>query len=151
MLMVIESEKIMEKVNYQVASIGKRRQDIDFRDVVATSGDIYTIDEFVREALVDIVSKTHGAFHGFIPGVELHKYEINVSDGVDADGVEAHVEDYVVSYCVWSILCSFDIPDIKGVNYGKVERKFGELMYYSMTRKIPEEAGRLDETKGSCV
>ena len=54
--MTINSEDIRGKVNAQMAVIGKNR-DEKFANVVVSSGQIEVIDEFVREALVDIISK----------------------------------------------------------------------------------------------
>ena len=62
--MTINSEDIRGKVNAQMAVIGKNR-DEKFVNIVVSSGQIEVIDEFVREALVDIINKRHGVFYGY--------------------------------------------------------------------------------------
>ena len=108
--MIIDSSKIRDKVNHHMAVVGKR-EFMDFREAVVASGELPEIDDFVVEGLVEIVSKSHKAFKDFSSADGEYKYNLVLSDGVDAEGIEVHVEAYLVSYCIFSILCSFaNIP-----------------------------------------
>ena len=108
--MIIDSSKIRDKVNHHMAVVGKR-DFIDFKAAVVASGELPVIDDFVIEGLVEIVSKSHKVFVGFSSEDGEYKYNLVLSDGVDAEGIDVHVEAYLVSYCIFSILCSFaNIP-----------------------------------------
>ena len=149
--MIIDSSKIRDKVNHHMAVVGKR-DFIDFKAAVVSSGELPVIDDFVIEGLVEIVSKSHQVFVGFSSEYGEYKYNNDLSDGVDAEDVEVHVESYLVSYCIFSILCSFDkIPqNLVEKWHLSVNNGFSNLMYYAMERKVPNESKKLNETTGSC-
>ena len=149
--MIIDSSKIRDKVNHHMAVVGKR-DFIDFKAAVVSSGELPMIDDFVVEGLVEIVSKSHKVFKNFSSFDGEHKYSLDLSDGVDADGIEVHVESYLVSYCIFSILCSFDkIPsNLVEKWHLNVNNGFSNLMYFAMNRKVPKESKKLNETTGSC-
>ena len=150
--MIIDSSKIRDKVNHHMAVVGKR-EFIDFREAVVASGELPEIDDFVVEGLVEIVSKSHKAFKDFSSADGEYKYNLVLSDGVDADGIEVHVEAYLVSYCIFSILCSFaNIPSALTEKWlTKSNTSLSNLMYYAMNKKVPDETSKLNQTTGSCV
>ena len=94
--MIIDSSKIRDKVNHHMAVVGKR-DFIDFKAAVVSSGELPVIDDFVIEGLVEIVSKSHKVFVGFSSEDGEYKYNLVLSDGVDAQAIEVHVEAYLVS------------------------------------------------------
>ena len=149
--MIIDSSKIRDKVNHHMAVVGKR-DFIDFKAAVVASGELPEIDDFVVEGLVEIVSKSHKAFKDFSSADGEYKYNLVLSDGVDAEDVEVHVEAYLVSYCIFSILCSFaNIPSALTEKWlTKSNTSLSNLMYYAMERKVPKESKKLNETTGSC-
>ena len=150
--MIIDSSKIRDKVNHHMAVVGKR-EFIDFREAVVASGELPEIDDFVVEGLVEIVSKSHKAFKDFSSADGEYKYNLVLSDGVDAEGIDVHVEAYLVSYCIFSILCSFaNIPSTLTEKWlTKSNTSFSNLMYYAMNKKVPDETSKLNQTTGSCV
>ena len=150
--MIIDSSKIRDKVNHHMAVVGKR-EFIDFREAVVASGELPEIDDFVVEGLVEIVSKSHKAFKDFSSADGEYKYNLILSDGVDAEGIDVHVEAYLVSYCIFSILCSFaNIPSTLTEKWlTKSNTSLSNLMYYAMNKKVPDETGKLNQTTGSCV
>ena len=149
--MIIDSSKIRDKVNHHMAVVGKR-DFIDFKAAVVASGELPEIDDFVVEGLVEIVSKSHKAFKDFSSADGEYKYNLVLSDGVDAEGIDVHIEAYLVSYCIFSILCSFDkIPqNLVEKWHLNVNNGFSNLMYFAMERKVPKESKKLNETTGSC-
>ena len=150
--MIIDSSKIRDKVNHHMAVVGKR-EFIDFREAVVASGELPEIDDFVVEGLVEIVSKSHKAFKDFSSADGEYKYNLVLSDGVDAEDIEVHVEAYLVSYCIYSILCSFaNIPSTLTEKWlTKSNTSFSNLVYYAMNKKVPDETSKLNQTTGSCV
>ena len=150
--MIIDSSKIRDKVNHHMAVVGKR-EFIDFREAVVASGELPEIDDFVVEGLVEIVSKSHKAFKDFYSADGEYKYNLVLSDGVDAEGIDVHVEAYLVSYCIFSILCSFaNIPSTLTEKWlTKSNTSLSNLMYYAMNKKVPDETSKLNQTTGSCV
>lgn len=145
--MTINSEDIRGKVNAQMAVIGKNR-DEKFANVVVSSGQIEVIDEFVREALLDIISKSHGVFYGY--SKSGNGYAISSK----SDGVEPFVESYVINYCIWSVLLMYDINGIDVLirTYSeKVDKSYSELIYFALEHKIPNEENKLSGTTGSCT
>ena len=150
--MIIDSSKIRDKVNHHMAVVGKR-EFIDFREAVVASGELPEIDDFVVEGLVEIVSKSHKAFKDFSSADGEYKYNLVLSDGVEADGIEVHVEAYLVSYCIYSILCSFaNIPSTLTEKWlTRSNTSLSNLMYYAMNKKVPDETSKLNQTTGSCV
>ena len=150
--MIIDSSKIMDKVNHYMAVVGKR-DFIDFKAAVVSSGELPVIDDFVIEGLVEIVSKSHKVFVGFSSEDGEYKYNLILSDGVDAEGIDVHVEAYLVSYCIFSILCSFaNIPSTLTEKWlTKSNTSLSNLMYYAMNKKVPDETSKLNQTTGSCV
>ena len=150
--MIIDSSKIRDKVNHHMAVVGKR-EFVDFREAVVASGELPEIDDFVVEGLVEIVSKSHKAFKDFSSADGEYKYNLVLSDGVDADGIEVHVEAYLVSYCIFSILCSFaNIPSALTEKWlTRSNTRLSNLMYYAMNKKVPDETSKLNQTTGSCV
>ena len=150
--MIIDSSKIRDNVNHHMAVVGKR-EFIDFREAVVASGELPEIDDFVVEGLVEIVSKSHKAFKDFSSADGEYKYNLVLSDGVDAEGIEVHVEAYLVSYCIYSILCSFaNIPSTLTEKWlTKSNTSLSNLMYYAMNKKVPDETSKLNQTTGSCV
>ena len=150
--MIIDSSKIRDKGNHHMAVVGKR-EFIDFREAVVASGELPEIDDFVVEGLVEIVSKSHKAFKDFSSADGEYKYNLVLSDGVDADDIEVHVEAYLVSYCIYSILCSFaNIPSALTEKWlTKSNTSLSNLMYYAMNKKVPDETSKLNQTTGSCV
>ena len=145
--MTINSEDIRGKVNAQMAVIGKNR-DEKFANVVVSSGQIEVIDEFVREALLDIISKSHGVFYGY--SKSGNGYTISSK----SDGVEPFVESYVITYCIWSVLLMYDINGIDVLirTYSaKVDKSYSELIYFALEHKIPNEVNKLSGTSGSCT
>ena len=150
--MIIDSSKIRDKVNHHMAVVGKR-EFIDFREAVVASGELPEIDDFVVEGLVEIVSKSHKAFKDFSSADGEYKYNLVLSDGVDAEGIDVHVEAYLVSYCIFSILCSFaNIPSKLTEKWlTKSNTSLSNLMYYAMNKKVPDETSKLNQTTGSCV
>ena len=150
--MIIDSSDIRDKVNNYMSVVGKR-EFIDFREAVVASGELPEIDDFVVEGLVEIVSKSHKAFKDFSSADGEYKYNLVLSDGVDAEGIDVHVEAYLVSYCIFSILCSFaNIPSTLTEKWlTKSNTSFSNLMYYAMNKKVPDETSKLNQTTGSCV
>lgn len=150
--MIIDSSKIRDKVNHHMAVVGKR-EFIDFREAVISSGELPVIDDFVIEGLVEIVSKSHKAFVGFSSEDGEYKYNLILSDGVDAKDIDVHVDAYLVSYCIYSILCSFaNIPAALTEKWlTKSNTSLSNLMYYAMNKNVPDETGKLNQTTGSCV
>ena len=150
--MIIDSSKIRDKVNHHMAVVGKR-EFVDFREAVVASGELPEIDDFVVEGLVEIVSKSHKAFKDFSSADGEYKYNLVLSDGVDAEGIEVHVEAYLVSYCIFSILSSFaNIPSTLTEKWlTKSNTSLSNLMYYAMNKKVPDETSKLNQTTGSCV
>lgn len=150
--MIIDSSKIRDKVNHHMAVVGKR-EFIDFREAVVASGELPEIDDFVVEGLVEIVSKSHKAFKDFSSADGEYKYNLVLSDGIDAEGIDVHVEAYLVSYCIFSILCSFaNIPSTLTEKWlTKSNTSLSNLMYYAMNKKVPDETSKLNQTTGSCV
>ena len=150
--MVIDSSKIRDKVNHHMAVVGKR-DFMDFKAAVVASGELPEMDDFVVEGLVEIVSKSHKAFKDFSSADGEYKYNLELSDGVDAEGIDVHVEAYLVSYCIFSILCSFaNIPSTLTEKWlTKSNTSFSNLMYYAMNKKVPDETSKLNQTTGSCV
>ena len=150
--MIIDSSKIRDKVNHHMAVVGKR-DFIDFKAAVVASGELPEIDDFVVEGLVEIVSKSHKAFKDFSSADGEYKYNLVLSDGVDAEGIEVHVEAYLVSYCIFSILCSFaNIPSTLTEKWlTRSNTSLSNLMYYVMNKKVPDEMNKLNQTTGSCV
>ena len=149
--MIIDSSDIRDKVNNYMSVVGKR-EFMNFREAVVSSGELPVIDDYVVSGLVEIVSKSHKVFKNFSSFDGGHKYSLDLSDGVDADGIEVHVESYLVSYCIFSILCSFDkIPqNLVEKWHLNVNNGFSNLMYFAMERKVPKESKKLNETTGSC-
>ena len=150
--MIIDSSKIRDKVNHHMAVVGKR-DFIGFKAAVVSSGELPVIDDYVVSGLVDIVSKSHKVFKNFSSYDGGHKYSLDLSDGVDVDGIEVHVESYLVSYCIFSILCSFaNIPSTLTEKWlTKSNTSLSNLMYYAMNKKVPDETSKLNQTTGSCV
>ena len=150
--MIIDSSKIRDKVNHHMAVVGKR-EFIDFREAVVASGELPEIDDFVVEGLVEIVSKSHKAFKDFSSADGEYKYNLVLSNGVEEEGIEVHVEAYLVSYCIFSILCSFaNIPSTLTEKWlTRSNTSFSNLMYYAMNKKVPDETSKLNQTTGSCV
>ena len=150
--MIIDSSKIRDKVNHHMAVVGKR-EFIDFREAAVASGELPEIDDFVVEGLVEIVSKSHKAFKDFSSADGEYKYNLILSDGVDAEGIDVHVEAYLVSYCIFSILCSFaNIPSTLTEKWlTRSNTSLSNLMYYAMNKKVPDETSKLNQTTGSCV
>ena len=145
--MTINSEEIRGKVNAQMAVIGKNR-DGKFANIVVSSGQIEVIDEFVREALVDIISKSHGVFYGY------SHYLNNHTISCKSDGVEPFVESYVINYCIWSLLVAYDINGIDVLIRAyseKVDKSYSELVYFALEHKIPSGDSKLSGTTGSCT
>ena len=150
--MIIDSSDIRDKVNNYMSVVGKR-EFMNFREAVVSSGELPVIDDYVVSGLVEIVSKSHKVFKNFSSFDGGHKYILDLSDGVDADGIEVHVESYLVSYCIFSILCSFaNIPSTLTEKWlTKSNTSLSNLMYYAMNKKVPDETSKLNQTTGSCV
>ena len=87
--MIIDSSDIRDKVNNYMSVVGKR-EFMNFREAVVSSGELPVIDDYVVSGLVEIVSKSHKVFKNFSSFDGEHKYSLDLSDGVDADGIEFH-------------------------------------------------------------
>lgn len=144
--MTIDSEKIRDKVNGQLAKIGKMRKDAAFADMMVSSGQVSVVDEFVREALVNVVSKGMGAFGG-----------LNADSGYvhsitsKKDGLETFLESYVINYCIWSFLAMYDMGNIIQPYTVKVDASFTTLLFHAMDKEVPGVDVKLSGTNGSCV
>ena len=150
--MIIDSSDIRDKVNNYMSVVGKR-EFMNFREAVVSSGELRGIDDYGVSGLVERVSKSHKVFKKFSFFDGGHKYSLDLSDGVDAEGIEVHVEAYLVSYCIFSILCSFaNIPSKLTEKWlTKSNTSLSNLMYYAMNKKVPDETSKLNQTTGSCV
>lgn len=146
MIMTIDSEKIMDRVNGQLAKIGKMRTDVSFADLLVSSGQVSVVDEFVREALVNVVSKGMGAFGG-LSADSGYVHSITSKK----EGLEAFLESYIINYCIWSFVCMYDLVNLVQSYSVKVDASFTALLFHAMDKEVPGVGVKLSETSGSCV
>lgn len=152
MIMVIDSSSIVEKVNHHLAVIGKKRDDVKFGALVVSSGEIGVVDEFVREACINLESASHGVFYGFRRKVgEKTVYELSVNENVKDTDLEENVLLYIVNYALWGLFSMYDMVDWIKVYYDRQEYSYSSLMYYAMERKMGDTDSKLSGTIGSCV
>ena len=149
--MTIDVLKIMQRVNGQLAVIGKKRDDVKFSSIVVSSGEVGVVDEFVKEACINLQSGSHGVFYGFRAKDEKYTYELLVSDKVKDSDLEENISLYIVNYCLWALFSMYDMADWIKVYYDRQESSYSSLMYYAMERKIGDTDSKLSGTTGSCV
>lgn len=145
---------VIDKVNNHLAMIGKFQKDIDFRDIVITSGQETVVKDYVNEAIKRLISYCQPKLKSYNSTVikDAFAFQYDSTHGGD-DYVEDATVDYVVNYCLYQILYS------KGIELYKKYMEECNLCFENFVSNVffPQYVttdylgGKLNETTGSCT
>lgn len=150
--MEIVIKDIFEKVNQTLASIGKRVKDVDFENVILSSGQIDLISWYIKDSLSILVSKSHGVFYGL--SKKSDSFDISFKRANDDDSEETigeNLKSYVIDYCLFRVFSLNGLDKFMKTYSDLTDSKYNDLMYYLMKKDIPNEDSKLSGTTGMCV
>lgn len=152
--MKIVVKDIFGKLNNSLAVLGKSVKEVDFENVILSSGQTVLVEEYLNDALSRLVSKSHGVVFNKSKEKDSSSFGIyfkSESDQVIVESIEMDIEGYLVDYCLFRVFNLKGINSMMKVYYDLSERRYSDLMYYLMKREVPVVSDKLSETTGSCV
>lgn len=150
----IKYSVVIDRVNSHLAMIGKSNSNIDFKNLMITSGQEVIVRDYVNESIKRLISYCQPKLRSYNSTVITDAFAFQFDDTYAGDDyVESATIDYVTNFCLYQILYS------KGIELYKKYKDECDLCFENFISNVffasyaarDYIGGKLNETTGSCT
>lgn len=139
--------ELIDKVNVQLAVIGKVKKDGSFVDYVITTSKEPLMVQYFGEALKKVCTYCSPVMKGY-QSLDNKFVILFESDGL-GDVVYESVRDYLINYGICQYLSMMGV-DVSNKYVTETEYCFASVVEECLRRVVKDSSSKLSETKGVC-